>query len=186
MSRRGFSLKEVLLALFIIALAVGVLLPALSIQRIQHRGRSEQANRLKQVALACHNYNDAHNGRLPPLLDVGMTVGQALEKIRHEGVGERVIYFFAVDSDKRLVDLTYNFQKGQLVTIERIEVIGNDKTRDNVIRRELRINEGDLYYCPPGHKLYAIEAFENLEFNPARLAEQTMEAFTTNISKAQA
>src|SRR5207249_5485215 len=32
-----------------------------------------------------------------------MTVGQALDRIRREGVGERVIYFFAVDSDKRLV-----------------------------------------------------------------------------------
>ncbi|HEY6071307.1 MAG TPA: magnesium transporter [Chthoniobacterales bacterium] len=38
-----------------------------------------------------------------PLLDADMTVGQALERIRREGVGERVIYFFAVDSDKRLV-----------------------------------------------------------------------------------
>jgi hypothetical protein len=50
--------------------------------------------------------------------------------------------------------------------------------------RELTINEGDLYYCPPGHKLYAIEAFENLEFNPAREAEATMNAFTSNIAKA--
>src|SRR5437868_11345736 len=38
-----------------------------------------------------------------PLLDAGMTVGEALDRIRREGVGERVIYFFAVDSDKRLV-----------------------------------------------------------------------------------
>ena len=38
-----------------------------------------------------------------PLLDADMTVGKALERIRREGVGERVIYFFAVDSDKRLV-----------------------------------------------------------------------------------
>src|SRR5437763_3796760 len=38
-----------------------------------------------------------------PLLDAEMTVGQALDRIRREGVGERVIYFFAVDSDKRLV-----------------------------------------------------------------------------------
>src|SRR6266545_7239714 len=38
-----------------------------------------------------------------PLLDADMTVGQALERIRNEGVGERVIYFFAIDSDKRLV-----------------------------------------------------------------------------------
>jgi magnesium transporter len=38
-----------------------------------------------------------------PLLDVTMTVGEALEHIRHEGVGERVIYFYAVDEQKRLV-----------------------------------------------------------------------------------
>jgi hypothetical protein len=31
-----------------------------------------------------------------PLLDAGMTVAAALEQIRREGVGERVIYFFAV------------------------------------------------------------------------------------------
>jgi magnesium transporter len=38
-----------------------------------------------------------------PMLDAGMTVAAALDRIRREGVGERVIYFFAVDPDKRLV-----------------------------------------------------------------------------------
>src|SRR6266513_253317 len=38
-----------------------------------------------------------------PILDADMTVAAALHRIRREGVGERVIYFFAVDSDKRLV-----------------------------------------------------------------------------------
>jgi magnesium transporter len=38
-----------------------------------------------------------------PLLDANMTVGEALERIRREGVGERVIYFYAVDEQKRLV-----------------------------------------------------------------------------------
>jgi magnesium transporter len=37
-----------------------------------------------------------------PLLDAGMTVGSALERIRREGVGERVIYFYAVDEQQRL------------------------------------------------------------------------------------
>ena len=35
-----------------------------------------------------------------PLLDADMTVGEALERIRREGVGERVIYFYAVDERK--------------------------------------------------------------------------------------
>jgi len=38
-----------------------------------------------------------------PLLDAEMTTGEALEQIRREGVGERVIYFYAVDQEKRLV-----------------------------------------------------------------------------------
>src|SRR5437870_10151051 len=38
-----------------------------------------------------------------PLLRAGMTVGEALERIRREGVGERVIYFYALDEQERLV-----------------------------------------------------------------------------------
>jgi magnesium transporter len=38
-----------------------------------------------------------------PLLDADMTVGEALERIRREGVGERVIYFYAIDEEQRLV-----------------------------------------------------------------------------------
>jgi len=38
-----------------------------------------------------------------PLLRAGMTVGEALERIRREGVGERVIYFYAIDEQERLV-----------------------------------------------------------------------------------
>ena len=38
-----------------------------------------------------------------PLLDANMSVAEALDRIRREGLGERVIYFFAIDSEKRLV-----------------------------------------------------------------------------------
>ena len=38
-----------------------------------------------------------------PLLDAEMSVDAALDRIRREGIGERVIYFFAVDVDKKLV-----------------------------------------------------------------------------------
>jgi magnesium transporter len=44
-----------------------------------------------------------HARRDFPLLDAGMTVGEALERIRREGVGERVIYFYAIDEQERLV-----------------------------------------------------------------------------------
>jgi magnesium transporter len=38
-----------------------------------------------------------------PLLEADASVEKALEKIRREGVGERVIYFYAIDLQKRLV-----------------------------------------------------------------------------------
>ncbi|HEY2568463.1 MAG TPA: magnesium transporter, partial [Candidatus Udaeobacter sp.] len=38
-----------------------------------------------------------------PLLHADMIVGEALERIRHEGIGERVIYFYAIDEQERLV-----------------------------------------------------------------------------------
>jgi magnesium transporter len=45
----------------------------------------------------------AHARKDFPLLDADMSVSDALERIRREGVGERVIYFYAVDPEKRLV-----------------------------------------------------------------------------------
>jgi len=45
----------------------------------------------------------AHARKDFPLLDASMNVAQALERIRREGLGERVIYFFATDEEKRLV-----------------------------------------------------------------------------------
>ncbi|MBC7961776.1 MAG: outer membrane protein assembly factor BamA [Steroidobacteraceae bacterium] len=49
------------------------------------------------------------------------------------------------DSEKKSVDLTFDMEKGDLVTIERISIAGNPKTRDKVIRRELRVTENELF-----------------------------------------
>ncbi len=45
----------------------------------------------------------------------------------------------------RRVDVAIDAQRGPKVYVERIEIRGNKKTRDKVIRRELRVAEGDLY-----------------------------------------
>ncbi len=50
-----------------------------------------------------------------------------------------------VDLDNRRVALTFNIDKGERVYFERINVRGNDTTRDKVIRREIEVAEGDLY-----------------------------------------
>jgi outer membrane protein insertion porin family len=48
----------------------------------------------------------------------------------------------AIDAERALIDITFDVQKGEKVYYERINVVGNTKTRDKVIRRELRIYEG--------------------------------------------
>jgi outer membrane protein insertion porin family len=50
-----------------------------------------------------------------------------------------------LDREQKLVHLTYNIEKGMMVYIGRIGIAGNTRTRDKVIRRELKIAEGDLY-----------------------------------------
>jgi outer membrane protein insertion porin family len=49
-----------------------------------------------------------------------------------------------IETDKKIVDLTFEMEKGELVSYERINIAGNTKTRDKVIRRELRITEAEL------------------------------------------
>jgi outer membrane protein insertion porin family len=47
--------------------------------------------------------------------------------------------------DQPLVDLTFEIHQGSKVYFERINILGNTKTRDRVIRRDLRTVEGELY-----------------------------------------
>jgi len=50
-----------------------------------------------------------------------------------------------INEKERIVDLTFEFDKGSKVYFGEITITGNAKTRDKVIRRELRIYEGELY-----------------------------------------
>ncbi|MGE3918596.1 MAG: outer membrane protein assembly factor BamA, partial [Hyphomicrobiaceae bacterium] len=47
--------------------------------------------------------------------------------------------------ESRTIAITYVIDEGARVYIERINVIGNTRTRDHVIRREFRLVEGDAY-----------------------------------------
>ncbi len=51
----------------------------------------------------------------------------------------------SIDLETRIVGVTFEIEKGQKVYFERINIRGNSKTRDKVIRREMKISEGELY-----------------------------------------
>ncbi len=48
-------------------------------------------------------------------------------------------------AERKLVDVAVRIKRGQPVKFGRIEVKGNTKTRDKVVRRELEIKEGELF-----------------------------------------
>ncbi|HEX2116050.1 MAG TPA: outer membrane protein assembly factor BamA [Alphaproteobacteria bacterium] len=49
------------------------------------------------------------------------------------------------DRDAKTVDVTYEIQEGPRVYVERINITGNVRTLDKVIRREMRLAEGDAF-----------------------------------------
>ncbi len=49
------------------------------------------------------------------------------------------------DPETRTANIVYQIQKGEKVRIGRINVTGNDPTFDKVVRREVQVDEGDVY-----------------------------------------
>src|SRR5438045_2542047 len=49
------------------------------------------------------------------------------------------------DAEKKLMNLTIKVGPTPRVYVERIDITGNTSTRDKVIRREFRLNEGDAF-----------------------------------------
>ncbi|MDH4227064.1 MAG: outer membrane protein assembly factor BamA [Deltaproteobacteria bacterium] len=50
-----------------------------------------------------------------------------------------------ISEENKNVDITFDITKNELVYIERVDIRGNTKTKDKVIRREVELAEGDLY-----------------------------------------
>ena len=74
--------------------------------------------------------------------------------------------------EDKTVDITFVVNKGPKVTFERIEISGNTRTRDKVIRRELRVMEGEPFSASGLKKskdrLNRLGYFEDVSLSPTR------------------
>ena len=70
------------------------------------------------------------------LTDVAGTHGYAFVK---------VVPQVRLNRDEATADIVFTIERGQRIFIERIEILGNVRTRDSVIRREILVSEGDAF-----------------------------------------
>jgi outer membrane protein insertion porin family len=79
-----------------------------------------------------------------------------------------------VDRDPKTdkVNITYNISEGTRAYIERIDITGNSHTRDEVIRRELRLYEGDAFNRTlierARRRLTALDFFSKIDFKESQ------------------
>ena len=70
------------------------------------------------------------------------------------------------------VDLVFDIDEGDKAYLGHIQITGNDRTRDKVIRRELRFDEGDLYNGSKVRRSFErinnLGYFDNVEIIPNR------------------
>ena len=77
---------------------------------------------------------------------VERTTEQLTEAIQNRGFAfVEVTPQIARNKAKKTVDLVFQVGEGPRIYVERIDITGNTRTKDKVIRRELRIAEGDPF-----------------------------------------
>ncbi|GIX46417.1 MAG: outer membrane protein assembly factor BamA [Candidatus Tectimicrobiota bacterium] len=83
-----------------------------------------------------------------------------------------------VDREARLIHLRFTTRPGPRVYIGRIDIVGNERTRDWVIRRELRFHEGELYSGSKlrrsRQRLLNLQYFEEVKIDTKRRADEAL------------
>lgn len=84
------------------------------------------------------------------------------------------------DPETRKVNITFAIDEGPRVYIERINIVGNTRTLDRVVRRELRISEGDAFnrvlLDQSRNRIRALGFFKEVEIKetPGSLPDRTV------------
>jgi len=77
------------------------------------------------------------------------------------------------NTEERTATIILNIKEGEMMRIRQININGNDKTKDNVIRRELRVDEQDVIDTPSlkrsFQRLNNLNFFETVEILPQQV-----------------
>jgi outer membrane protein insertion porin family len=83
------------------------------------------------------------------------------------------------DAKAKTAGVLFHIKEGDLIRIREIRITGNDKTRDNVIRRELRVNEQEIIDTVAMkrsfQRLNNLNFFETVEILPKQIASDKVD-----------
>ena len=87
------------------------------------------------------------------------------------------------------VDITYKIKENHIAYVERIEIRGNEKTQDKVIRRELKIHPGDKFegtkIKESKRRLQNLGFFEEIRFDSEPGTKPDWENLITEVKEAK-
>ncbi len=94
-----------------------------------------------------------------------------------------------VQPDEKKVNITFQVDRGHQVTVDRIEVTGNTKTRDKVVRREMRLQEQEMFSARKLRKsreaLQRLGFFQEVNVTTRRAAEDDRMDVVVDVKEAQ-
>lgn len=90
--------------------------------------------------------------------------------------------------DEGKIDLDFNVSRGDRITINRINIRGNEKTYDNVIRRELKVEEQQIYSSSKIKRsqelLQRLGYFEEVNISQEQTTNPNMVDLLVNVREA--
>ena len=91
------------------------------------------------------------------------------------------------NTDKHTIDLVFDVVEGSRIYVERIDIVGNQRTMDKVLRREFKVAEGDPFNAAlvrrTRQRLQDLDYFTNVEIatSPGSAVDKTV--LTTNVAE---
>jgi outer membrane protein insertion porin family len=95
----------------------------------------------------------------------------------------------AINDEEKTVDVVFQADRGKPVVVDRIEIEGNTKTRDKVIRREMRLQEQELFSATKLRKsresLQRLGFFQEVNITTRRAAAEDRMNVVVAVKEAQ-
>jgi outer membrane protein insertion porin family len=94
---------------------------------------------------------------------------------------------YSANPDTRTVDVTFNVREGARVYVDRIDIVGNTRTIDPVIRREMMLVEGDAFNRTlierSRNNLRALGFFEDVVITEAQADDPDRSVVTVQVTE---